>query len=416
MYPTLPWFLLLFGLMLISAFCSASEAALFSLTADERRAMRDGTRRERRAIRLLEHSERLLSTLLFCNLVVNMMYFAIVSIFTLKIQHIDAAGAWGWSVGALLVMIIFCELLPKAAAVLIPRVISSFAAFPLLGLQWICTPILPVLTVATKLSRRLILPAFHSEALLELQDLERAVEMANGKKSSARREKELLQTVLSLSETTAEEIMRPRTLLPLFTSPVKLGDLKELDRTFPWIFIRADADSDEITHVFPLARLVKIPPKDLDSLEKYAEPAIYIPWNRTAAGVLDDLHENEQKIGVVIDEYGATPGAILLSDVLETIFSRSSERVFQLTNHRPIHSLGKNHWEISGLMTVRAFCRYFALEYPEDLDTATLGGLMMDELQKIPAFGDECIWKGFRFRVLSINGASEMILEAFRES
>lgn len=413
MYPTLTWFLILAGLMLLSAFCSASEAALFSLTTDERRAMRDGTRSERVAIQLLKNSERLLSVLLFCNLIANMMYFGIISIYTLKIQKTDPTLAWTWSLGALLLIIVFCELIPKAVAVLIPRTVSRLSGFPLTGLCWICTPILPILTVTTKLSRRLFLPAFHSEALLELRDLERAVEMANGKMSSARREKELLQTLLSLSETTAEEIMRPRTLLPIFPSPVRLEDLKNIDRSFAWVFLREEADSDEITHVFPLEKLVRISQKDFQQLEKFAEPVVYIPWCRTAAGALDDLNEKGQKIGVVIDEYGATPGVILLSDILETIFSRNSERVFQLTNHRPIHPMGKNRWEISGLITVRAFCRHFGLKFPEDLDTATLGGQMMDELQKIPVPGDECSWMGFHFRILSISETSEMFLEVW---
>lgn len=405
------WLLTLAGLMLLSAFCSASEAAFFSLTPNQLRTMKEGTASERRAARLLRNPDRLLSTLLFSNLIANMLYFGIVSVFTLKIQTFSTMLAGAVSVGALLLMILLCELLPKAAAVLIPRATASFSSFPILGLQWVTAPLLPVLGVATRLSRRLIVPNFRPEPLLDLRDLDRAVSLAKGRNSSAPREKEVLRALLSLSEITAEEMMRPRTTLPIFEVPLTLEDLRDADRSLGWVFIQEEGEQDAISQALALESLVEIPPKELTSLEKYVKEVLYVPWNQPAAGVLDALRTQNRQIAVIIDEYGATPGVILLSDILETIFSPSSERVFLLTDHHPIRRLSENSWEVSGLYSVRAFCRRFDLEFPENLESTTLGGLVTDLLQKIPETGDGCSWNGFQFQVLSGEEPAAFLLE-----
>jgi len=409
----LPWSPILSGLMVLSAGCSASEAAFFSLTPEQLNAMRTGSAAERRGAQLMERSDRLLSTLLFSNLIANMLYFGIVSVVTLKIQSESAALAGAVSVGALLTIIIFCELIPKAVAVLIPLTFVRFAAFPLSFLELICSPFLPILGLGKELSLRLFLPRLRQEPILDLADLEQAVSVAQ-ESGGAVREKECLRSLIRFSEMSAEEIMRPRTHLPVFSVPFSVGSLRELESDTELVFLEEEGDGDAVDRVFALEKLAQIPESGYDSLENFAESAYYVPWCLPAANLLEVMQKEGISAAVVVDEYGATPGAVLLSDILETIFSPDSERVFQLTDRNPMEKIGEDQWRISGLFSVRAFCRCFRLKFPEELESATLGGLAAEKLQKIPEEGDSFQWNGFLFQVVSAGEFADMVLEASR--
>jgi len=395
----LSWFPMLAVLAVLSALCSATEAAFFSLTPEQLQEMRKGSTSGRLVFRLLKNPDRLLSVLLFSNLVANMLFFGIVSVVVLQIQKENAALAGVVSVVTFLGMLVCCEMLPKAIAVILPQTVARLGVFPLLGLQWLCAPILPVLNFFKICSLRLFAPNLHPEPLLDLEDLERAVAISNGKKSSSPHDKKLLRSLLSLSETRAEEVMRPRRLLPVFTAPVTLQDLREVDRSLGWIFIQEDERQDAIASVFDLKRLVEIPAHDYSRIERYAQKAVYVPWNLPVSEVMETLMAQKSEAGVVIDEFGATPGIILRADILEMIYVPNSERVFQLTDHRPISQSGPNEWKVSSLFPLRNFCRFFELEPPEEVEAKTLGGLVTEILQKIPENGDSIEWNGFRFSV-----------------
>lgn len=373
--------------------------------------MKNGSATERIIAQLMAKSDQLLIALLFANLVANMSFFAIVSVVTLEIQKENATLAGTLSITALLVMIILCELMPKAIAVLVPHTIAKVAAFPLLGITWVCKPILPFLRLAKDLSLRLFLPNFQPEPLLELEDIDRAVTLSSGKRTSAPRDKELLRSLVSLSEITAEEMMRPRRLLPIFTPPVSLEDLRDVNRTLGKVFIQESEDNDVISKVLLMEHLPKIPASVKTELEKYAEDVLYVLWNKPVSAVFDLLHSENKNIAVVIDEYGATPGVILRSDIMETLFAQNSERVFQITDRPPIQSLKDGVWEVSGLYTVREFCKYFDLTIPENLEISTIGGVLADELQHMPQTGEICEWNGYLFRVLSIENAPAILIE-----
>lgn len=408
----LPWTPVLCALATLSAFFSASEAAFFSLETERLNTMKNGSVTERRIARLMERSERLLSALLFGNLIVNMFFFSIISVITLKIQPENAAFAGTFSMCALLLMIIFCELLPKAVALLLPQPVAYFAAFPLTGVLWLFRPILPVLTLGKDLSLRLFIPKFQTEPILELKDLEKAVNLSQGRRTSSSQDKAVLQSLLSLSEVSAREIMRPRTWLPIFSKPLSIEALKGANLSCGWIFIQESEESNAIERAFPIRRLVKIPPKDYGSLERYAPKALYVPWNLSIAGILDLMRKEKQEIAVVVDEYGATPGVVLLSDILESTFAPNSERASQLTDRLPIRKISDNRWEVSGLYSLRAFCHDFNLPLP-DVHETTIGGFLTGFIQRLPKIDDRIVWNRLEFRVIK-KAPSPLALEVSR--
>lgn len=157
----------------LSAFFSASEAALFSLRLPERTSLKDGNRAQRLAADLLADPDRLLTAVLFWNLLVNIVYFALASLmgFRLDAAGIGKSTLLAFTFGALLSMIFLSEMMPKSFAVLKARELAALVSVPLSVAVRIVDPLMPTLRVINLLSRRLIWPTFQSEPYLEVTDL-----------------------------------------------------------------------------------------------------------------------------------------------------------------------------------------------------------------------------------------------------
>jgi len=96
----LPWFAVMGLLVTASAFFSASESALVYLTHRERQRLSQGSRRERIAVGLLNDPDRLLTAVLFWNLLVNLTYFTLSSISSLQMQRACHTAEAGWFAGS----------------------------------------------------------------------------------------------------------------------------------------------------------------------------------------------------------------------------------------------------------------------------------------------------------------------------
>jgi Mg2+/Co2+ transporter CorB len=128
----LPGLLTMAVLLLCSAFFSAIEAAMFSLRRAQRRELSKGSRAQQIVARLLDDPDRLLTAVLFWNLIMNLSFFTIGSIISLQAQQAgQATAAAVFAVGSLATIIIFGEMLPKSLGVLQPQRLAVWLAIPL---------------------------------------------------------------------------------------------------------------------------------------------------------------------------------------------------------------------------------------------------------------------------------------------
>ena len=159
----LPWLGAMAVLMACSGFFSASEAALFYLQPRDRRDMSGGSAAEQAAATLLENPDRLLSSILFWNLVINIAYFSLASIVAIRMESnpdLGSSFAATFAVLALFAIIFFSEMLPKSFGVLRPRTLASMVSLPLWWAVRVVDPLMPFLRWVNLVSRRLIWPGF----------------------------------------------------------------------------------------------------------------------------------------------------------------------------------------------------------------------------------------------------------------
>lgn len=381
-----------------SAFFSCSEAALFSLQMDDRRILKHGNTAQQVAVQLLTRTERLLTAILFWNLIINIVYFALASVVTIRLESFSRRTEAGlFAFLALLVIIFLSEMFPKTIGVIQPRTVASLVSIPLAVSVRMLDPAIPLLSVISRALQRLLLPGFRAETYLELGDLERAVSLSTEDKQLVAQEHRALQNILSLSELTAEELMRPRTQYQSFRPPVHLQDLGGRITRSGYLLV-TETDSDEIASIIPLKLLPTIP---RHHLENHAQPVICIPWCCRVADVLEQLQHQQREVAAVVNELGETIGIVTLEDVLETVFSDQSSRSERLLEKASIHPVGTHRWHVTGITNLRRLGRYFKVQLPPSKST-TIMGILQEQLQRMPVAGDQVRWSHFDLRVLEI--------------
>ena len=391
-----PYLVAMSALVFVSAFFSSAEAALFSLKAEDRRALKNSTNRSHKtAAILLRDPERLLSAVLFWNLVVNLLYFTLASLATLRLQSGNSSAlSVGFPFGALLTMIFLSEMLPKTLAVAKARELAGLLGRPLAASVAALDPIMPVLRNVTDLSERVAWPNFQQEPYLEVADLERAIKITTTNKELLDQEYRILRNIVALSDMGVEECMRPRTQLVTFKPPVTLTDIRNEMPPSGYLLI-SEKDSDEIESAINLRKLTDLRSEHLEYLTK---PVLYIPWCITAADALHRMQTKELETSVVVNELGETIGAITRDDILELIFSDRSSRSERLLNREPVKPVSEGVWEVLGMTNLRVLEEYFGIKLPE-ARRVTVGGVIQETLQRIPEIGDECHWGPFQFNV-----------------
>lgn len=394
----LPWALIMSALALLSAIYSASETALFYLSREELRRMQVGSLAERAAAKLMRDPDRLLSALLFWNLVVNLMYFTVSLI---AARRLIAAGqtqtAATLSLVGFFLLILVGEVGPKVLAVQFSRPIATFTSyFTTISIR-LLDPILPFFAMTTAALRRMIWPHLKQEPYLEVDDIERAVESTEPETELAQIEQQILARILEFSDMSAEEIMRPRGTYHVWQIPVHLDDLKSRG-TIPEVLLIALNDRDNVTSALMLYDLNSLPEKNL---EKVADPVVYVPWCATVADTLSRLRTNVVSVASVVNEYGETIGVVTEDDILDSLFNPLSSRSRRLLEREPVTLDTSGRTICEGLTTLRYLASHLDIDYEVETDSpVTVTALFQDQLERFPEVGDQCDWEGYQLTVV----------------
>lgn len=400
-------------LVTASAFFSGSEAALFSISRSDRTDMAGGSPADRRAAGLLARPERLLTAILFWNLVVNLTYYALTEVVAMRLRKAEAASAWApllFTLGALFAIILFSEVLPKSLAVLRPRWLSGLVSAPLTAATRLVDPLLPPLQSASNACARLLLPKLKPEPYLELADLEKAVELRSDEsvdnESLLMQERLVLQRLVELADLTAAELMRPRNRCLVLRPPVNLDDLVGQTRGVGEYVLVTEPDSDEIAGAVPISRLAMLPP---DRLERRAESLTIVPWCASAADALNRLRDEGRRVAVVINELGETIGIVPLERLLDSVLRDATHIDPHDAHAARLGPLGERAWETSGSTPLRRVAKlltpwvatHAGADAADELAATftrarslTVGGLLQEELERPACLGDRVVAGG----------------------
>ncbi len=383
-------------LVLFSAFFSGSEAALFSLSHRKRKSLERAGIGGRIALRLLEHPERLLSAILFWNLLINMLYFAITAIIGAELKADATAGrsvAIAFTALSLLAIIFFSEMLPKSVAVLAPVQLSALVGAPLTVAVRLVSPVLPLVAVTNLAASRLIWPSFKPEPEIDLADIERAIELGTDDAALMQRERMVLRGLVEMAETRVSELMRPRNKLWMCSDPSDRSVTRGALPPSGYLMI-TNEEGDMIVSAIGVRTLR---PSQLDDLSSAAEPVIYVPWSALASQVLDQLNEEDRAVAAVVNEFGELVGAVSIDGILRCVLSATHDE--DLFGESSVQEIERDHYRVLGTASVRGLAKRLGISVSEE-GVTTVAGFIQRHNERLPRLGDSAKLGRFTLTVI----------------
>jgi len=388
-------------LLIGSGFFSASETALFFLSSDElKEFQRSGNPGAQRVVALMRDPDRLLTAVLFWNLVINLSFFSCGIVVSGRLMIRDMPGlAATFGLVSLAAMIVCGEVVPKSVAVLFRNSLAGVFSLPLAFAVRGFDPLAPTFRKVTRRLRKMFWPSIHREKSLQSHDLERAIDNSAGSAYVLQQERLVLHNILDLSEYPVEEIMRPRGTYPAFRPPVRLADLRH-EKTAAEHVVILSANGEDIEGAVSLSQFATLTRVELaDEIGSI----VHVPWCASVAHVLQRFEENSCSLAAVINEYGDTVGIATYEDIVDTILAAEPSRARRVLKREPVQELAEGGFHVDAITSLRYLCRRLKIDYVQDADgQVTVAGLFHELLEKIPEEGDECHWQGLRFRVIEV--------------
>jgi CBS domain containing-hemolysin-like protein len=125
--------------------------------------------------------------------------------------------------------------------------------------------------------------------------------------------------------------------------------------------------------------------------------AAFVPDSKPLDALLRDMQRDRVHMVLLVDEYGAIAGLVTIEDVLEEIVGEIADE-YDTDEVAPVEDLGERQYRVSARLPIEDLSELYDVEFDEDLDVDTVGGLLALELGRVPLPGAEVTWDGLLLR------------------
>ncbi len=385
-------FLVLLILLILSAFFSGSETALFSLTSYEQSRLKKTSSKTAHIIEsLLSTPQELLMTILFANMAVNISIFAISSMLVYKFisaGHSLFATALGTSV--LLAVILLGEILPKALAYHLRNIFASVVAGPIWIITKTCYPIISVLNKFLVIPSVRVIIGTKSEEHISIEELLNLLAIAKEDGYLPASQAQLLERVAQMQEMKVKQLMIPRVEMPLCEINQRRETLINIIRQTRNVLIAIyENDIDNVVGVVHSKRALF---EQVEKISEIIEPVEFVPEQQRIDQLLMDLHKRNSDVAIVVDEYGGLAGMISFHEIAQFITGNSMHEIPQ-SDKPMITQISDSLYLIDGQLPIDEFCEKLGVPEP-DTEIKTAAGLMLYLAGHLPKQGESVVYEG----------------------
>ncbi|WP_110456586.1 HlyC/CorC family transporter [Shewanella algidipiscicola] len=377
-------FIILFVLIIISAYFSGSETAMMSLNRYRLRHLaNNGHKGALRAIKLLDRPDRLIGLILIGNNLVNILASAIATIVGIRLfGDIGVAIATG---ALTLVVLVFAEVTPKTVAALHPERIAFPSSVLLKMLLVVLWPLVKVVNLITSTILHIMgIRSVKEDDALSQEELRTVVHEAGA--LIPRRHQEMLLSIMDLEKVTVEDIMIPRS--ELYAININ-DDFKSINRQViqsphTRVLLYRDTIDDAVgfVHLRDALRLQSKGQFSKSSLLRAVKELYFVPEGTPLNVQLANFQRNKERIGLVVDEYGDIQGLVTLEDILEEIVGDFTTSMVT-TPSEDINKQPDGSYLIDATINIRDLNKEMGWHFPID-GPKTLNGLIIEYLEDIP--------------------------------
>jgi CBS domain containing-hemolysin-like protein len=279
--------------------------------------------------------------------------------------------------------------------------IALLGALPLQALSVLLTPISRLLVLignALTPGRGFRNGPFASE--IELREV---VDLAQQRGVVADDERRMIQSVFELGDTPAREVMVPRTEMVWIESDKSAGQATSLAVRSGHSRIPVIGENvDDVLGVVYLKDLVQRTYYSTNGgrstrVSEVMRRPVFVPDSKPLDMLLREMQRDRVHMVLLVDEYGATAGLVTIEDVLEEIVGEIADE-YDTDEVAPVEVLGDKRYRVSARLPIEDLGELYDIEFGEDLDVDTVGGLVALELGRVPLPGAEVTWDGLRLQ------------------
>ncbi|NKT16067.1 DUF21 domain-containing protein [Rhodococcus hoagii] len=273
------------------------------------------------------------------------------------------------------------------------------AAVPLGALGTLLSPVSRLLILVGNALTRAGIRAGPFASEIELREL---VDLAQERGVVADEERRMIQSVFELGDTSAREVMVPRTEMVWIEADKTAGQATTLAVRSGHSRIPVIGENvDDVLGVVYLKDLVQQTYYSSDGgrsvkVAQVMRPAVFVPDSKPLDSLLAEMQRDRNHMAVLVDEYGGIAGLVTIEDVIEEIVGEIADE-YDTDETPPIEDLGDGTYRVSARLPVEDLGELFDVEIPGD-EVETVGGLLGYELGRVPLPGSQIETAGLRMR------------------
>ncbi|MDO9629252.1 MAG: hemolysin family protein [Acholeplasmataceae bacterium] len=390
-------------LILFSAFFSATETAFSSLNQIKiKHLAQNGHRGAKRTLRLSENFDKVLTTILIGNNIVNIGAASLATVIFVK--YWGNAGVTISTAVMTTLVLIFGEITPKSIAKKMPEKFALSVTPTLMLFMFLLAPLNLIFSFWQKIMNKVI--KFQKEPPTTEDELLTYVSEVQQEGGINENEGDLIRSVIDFDDLKVEEIFTPRVNVVAISEN---DDLKKITHAFRHSgYSRLPVYEKNIDHIIGIINhkdfynRVLLEKQDLDTIIK---PPVFVTEYMKVSNLLELLQENKAHMAIVKDEFGGTLGIVTMEDILEEIvgdiWDEHDEIVEQMIK------IDESNYRVKGNADLEDI--FDELGIDEELDFSTVNGWAQDALGKIPSIGEVFSYKNL---TVTITGAdTKKVLE-----
>lgn len=412
----LPYLLLIAFFICVAGIFAASETALLTAPKSRIRELMDGGSALARLVHQFQSDpENLLATVKVGFIISLSMASVIAGLYainavapTFMLSNNPFLAEFSHAIAVGIVIVFFSliaitvgELVPKSLTLRWPIRVALAVVVPLRFLSFIFRPAFWLV----RLLSNLILKPFKDQTSFSesrISEEEFRLLLDEGKKTGVidRTEHELISSIFEFTDTTAKEVMVPRTdIVGVSIDAPRERVLRiVMEEGYSRLPVYKGSTDNILGIIYTKDLISLLEHRDLILLQDIIRPAYFVPENKKISTLLRELQEKKQHMAVVIDEYGGTEGIITMEDIIEEIVGEIHDEYDEVV--REVESSPDGSALVNGRITIRDFNEKFDVDVPEDVEYDTLSGFLCKVTGHIPEQNEEIAYRNLHFTIV----------------
>ncbi len=403
------YLVLLFICLVLSAFFSSSETAFISLRRVRvQHAVNTKVKGAERVARLIEKPERLLSTILLGNNLVNTAAAALATALAVDYWNLgQGRGIIIATVVVTVILLVFCETTPKTIATHHAAVLSRVFSRPVEWFSWMFLPFIWVLSWIASGFSRLVGGGPTHRSLAGEEDIRMMISVGRSEGEVEESEAEMLHKVFDFGDRPVREVMVPRPEVVCIEQGSKISDFLALYAESPLSrFPVFQENMDNVIGILSIKDVLMAQAKGTITTESVIDdllrPAYFTPETKRIGELFAEMRDKNFRMCVVVDEFGGTSGIVSLSRLMEEVVGPVGDELAAV--EKDFEAINAYTFEVDGGMRIEEANEEMELGLPEGDDYETVAGFILHLLGRIPESNEQLRYKGLKIVITEMRG------------